>query len=183
VSEPLFSTETTGRYFEIKQRHPQADVVFLNYGANDSKVYPPATFRKKLETLGKRVEQDYPGAVIIFSTTMYVDPKHSGPYHRDDPQVPGFKDGSTRNVYFAPYNREIREFTAARGYRLADTYRGIERETRRGNWDLRKREGDGDPREDAKHQGDMVWFGNVHPNDEGTRVIAGVLLKALMRSR
>jgi lysophospholipase L1-like esterase len=182
VSEPLFASETTGRYFEIRQRHPQADVIFINYGANDSKVYPPATFRRKLEMLSSRIEKDYPGAVIIFSTTMYVDPKHSGPYHRDDPKAPGFKNGSTRNLYFKPYNKEIREFTAAHGYGIADIYRGIERETRRGNWDLRKRDGDGDPREDAKHEGDMEWFGNVHPNDEGTRVIAGILLKTLKKS-
>lgn len=184
VWEPLFTTETTGLYFGIVERRPHADVVFINYGGNDSKVYPPATFRKKLEMLSRHVEQDYPGAAIIFSTTMYVDPKHSGPYHRDDPKVPGFVDGSTRNSYLEPYNKEIREFTAAHGYGLADIYRRIEKETRRGNWDLRLRgDGDGDPRDDAKHPGDMDWFGNIHPNDRGTRIITDVLLKALMKSQ
>jgi lysophospholipase L1-like esterase len=183
VSGPLFTTETTGRYFEIVQRRPRADVVFINYGGNDSKVYPPATFRKKLEMPGRRVEQDYPGAVIIFVTTMYVDPKHSGPYHRDDPKVPGFVDGSTRNLYLEPYNRETREVSAARKYGLGDVYGRVEQETQKGKWDLRVRgDGEGDPRDDAKHAGDMAWFDNIHPNDQGTRIIAGVLLKALMMS-
>jgi lysophospholipase L1-like esterase len=184
VSEPLFSSETTGRYFEIRQRRPHADVIIINYGGNDSKVYPPATFRKKLEMLGKHVKQDFPGSLIIFVTTMYVDPKHSGPYHRDDSSVPGFKDGSTRNLYLDPYNQEVRDFTAARGYGLADVYRRVEQETRRGNWDLRVRgDGEGDPRDDPKHAGDMAWFENIHPNDQGTRIIAETLLEALLKSR
>ena len=182
VSEPLFTTKATGRYFEIVRRHPQADAVIINHGGNDSKVYPPATFRDRLEVLGRLLEKDYPGAVLIFSTTMYVDPKHSAPYHRDDPKVPGFENGRPRNEYLEPYNKEIREFTAAHRHRVADVYRRIAGETRRGNWDLRLRAGEGDPREDPKHEADMAWFDNIHPNDKGTEIIAEVLIKALMKS-
>ena len=181
VSDPLFSSETTGRYFEIVQRRPQANVIFVNYGGNDSKVYPPATFRLKLEKLATHLQRDYPGATLIFSTTMYLDPKHSAPYVREDPKVPGFKNGGSRNQYLDPYNREIRKFVKERHYRLADIYRRLERETKRGNWDLRQRgEGDGSPSEDRRHAADMAWFSNIHPNDEGTRVIADVLIRALM---
>jgi lysophospholipase L1-like esterase len=184
VSEPLFTTDTTGRYFEIVKRHPRVDAVIVNYAGNDSKVYPPATFRKRLEFLGDLLERTYHGALIIFSTTMYVDPAHAAPYHRDDPKVQGFRDGSPRNDYFEPYNKEIRQFTATQGYLLVDTFRRIESETQRGNWDFRVRgpDGDGDPNDDAKHQGDMAWFDNVHPNDQGTRLIAEGYVEALTKS-
>jgi lysophospholipase L1-like esterase len=182
VSEPLFTTEATGRYFEIVRRHPQVDAVIINYGGNDSKVYPPATFRKRLEALGRLLERDYPGAVIIFSTTMYVDPKHSAPYYRDDPKSPGFRNGRPRNEYLEPYNKEIREFTAAHGYRLADVNQRIAQETQIGNWDLRLRQGRGDPRDDPQHEGDMAWFDDIHPNDKGTEIIADVLLTVLTKS-
>jgi acyl-CoA thioesterase-1 len=182
VSEPLFTTDATGRLFDIVRRHPRVDAVVLNYAANDSKVYPQATFRKRLEALGGLLEREYPTAVLIFSTSMYLDPQHSGPYHRDDPKVPSFKDGSSRNDYLEPYNKEIREFTAAHGYRLADTFRRIKAETQRGNWDLRVRADEGDPKDDSKHQGDMAWFDNIHPNDKSTEVIAEGLVDALLKS-
>ena len=181
VSEPLFTTDTTGRFFDIVRRHPRVDAVVINYAANDSKVYPPATFRKRIEALGSLLEREYPGAVLIFSTSMYLDPQHSAPYHRDDPKVPGFKDGSSRNDYLEPYNKEIREFTAAHRCRLADTFRRIAAETEKGDWDLRVRADEADPKDDSKHQGDMAWFDNIHPNDKGTEVIAGGLVEALTK--
>jgi len=183
VSTPLFTTATTGRYFEIVHRHPQADVVMVNYAANDAKVYPPGAFREKLEMLGNLLEKTYPGAILIFSTSMYLDPTHSAPYHIENPQAPGFRDGDSRNVYIEPYNQEIRAFTAQRGCRLADTYRRLQAETQRGNWDLRVRADEADPRDDSKHIGDMKWFDNIHPNDKGTEVIARGLLDALLASR
>ena len=183
VTTPLFTTVTTGRYFEIVHRHPQVDVVMVNYGANDSKVYPPGTFRARLEMLGGLVEKAYPRAILIFSTSMYLDPAHSAPYHRENPQAPGFKDGGSRNDYLEPYNQEIREFTAVRGYRLADTFRRVRAETQRGNWDLRLRAGEDDPKDDLKHIGDMKWFDNIHPNDKGTETIARGLLDAVFASR
>ncbi len=179
VSEPLFTTETTGKYFEIVKRHPKVDVVFVNYAANDSKVYSPATFRNRLEALGKLLEKDFPGAILIFSTSMYCDPKHAAPYHIDHFKVPGFKEGSLRNEYLEPYNQQIREFTMAHGYRLADIFRRIAEETGRGNWDLRIRAGEGDPREDPNHAGDMAWFDNIHPNFKGTEIIAGLYVESL----
>lgn len=183
VSDPLFTSKTSGRYFEIVRRHPKVDAVIVNYGANDSKVYPPVTFRRHLEALGKHLEKDYPGAILIFCTTMYVDPKHSAPYRRDDPMAPGFKNGESRNKYLEPYNQEIRKFTADHGYGLADTFHRIKAETQKGNWDLRLREDDGDPMDDPKHNGDMNWFDNIHPNDKGTKVIARGLVDALLGSQ
>ena len=157
------------------------DAVIVNFAANDGKVYPPEHFRKRLEALGTLLEHTYPGARLIFSSSMYLDPAHSAPFHPDESKVAGFKDGGSRSEYLEPYNNEIREFTAARGYKLADAYRRIAAETARGNWDLRVRAGDGDPREDPKHQGDMAWFNDIHPNDAGTAVIAELLAEALTR--
>lgn len=181
VSTPLFTTTTSGRIFDIVGRHPHADAVLINYAANDSKVYPPATFRRRLEALTQLLEKEYPGAVIVICTSMYLDPNHSAPYRYEFPQVAGFKNGSSRNEYLEPYNREIREFTSARGYRLADTYRRLVAETRQGNWDLRIRADEGDPADDSKHVGDMRWFDNIHPNDRGTEIIAEGLVEALLR--
>ena len=183
VSTPLFTTVIMGRYFEIVHRHPQVDVVMVNYAANDSKVYPPGAFRGRLEMLGGMLEKAYPGAILIFSTSMYLDPAHSAPYHIENPQAPGFKDGSSRNDYLEPYNQEIRQFTAGLGYRLADTFRRLVAETQRGNWDLRVRADEGDPNDDSKHQGDMRWFDNIHPNDKGTETIARGLMDVLLSPR
>lgn len=180
VSEPLLLTETTGRYFEIVEKHPRIEVVFINYAANDSKVYTPSMFRKKLEFLGSLLEKTYPGAVLIFSTSMYLDPKHAAPYRIDEFKVPGFKPGSLRNQYLEPYNREIRNFTADRHYRLADIYREIAHETSKGNWDLRQRAEEGDPKEDPNHVGDKAWFDNIHPNGKGTGCIAKLYVKILI---
>ena len=183
VSTPLFATETTGRFFEIAQRHPQADVVIVNYAANDSKVYPPSTFRRKLEMLADQLERAYPGAILIFSTSMYLDPAHSAPYHIEEPMVTDFQDGSSRNDYLEPYNQEIRAFTSAHGYRLADTFRTLRTETQNGNWDVRLRADEGDPQADPQHQGDMKWFDNIHPNDRGTETIAQGLVEVLLSLR
>jgi len=183
VSTPLFTTAITGRYFEIVHRHPQTDVVMVNYAANDGKVYPPGAFRGRLEMLGGLLEKAYPGAILIFSTSMYLDPAHSAPYHIENPQTPGFQDGGSRNTYLEPYNQEIRVFTANRGYRLADTFHLMRAETQRGNWDLRVRADEADPRDDSKHIADMKWFDNIHPNDKGTEVIARGLVDALLASR
>jgi lysophospholipase L1-like esterase len=179
TSGPLFTTETTGGYFDTVKKHPKADAVLINFGANDGKVYPPATFRKRLEALCALLQKDYPGAVIIFSTGMYLDPKHSGSYWRDDVKVPGFKNGSSRNLYLEPYNKEARELAAAKGFLVADTYQRIEAETQKGNWDFRIRAGNGDPKDDPKHEGDMNWFGDIHPNDRGTELLAEVYADVL----
>ena len=181
VSQPLFTTETAGRFFEIVNRHPQVDAVVINYAANDSKVYPPAMFRKRLESLAALLENRYPGAVLVMCTSMYLDPHHAAPYHVENPQSPGFHDGDLRNVYLEPYNREIRELTAARGYRLADTYRRLADETARGNWDLRLRADEADPKDDPRHFGDMRWYDNIHPNDRGSEVIAAGVVAALLK--
>jgi lysophospholipase L1-like esterase len=183
VSTPLFNTESSGKSFELVRRYPRVAAVIVNYGGNDSKVYPPATFRKRLEMLGSLLERMYPGAVLIFSTSMYLDPAHSGPYHIQTPQVAGWEDGGSRDDYLEPYNQEIRSFTAARGYRLADTFRRLKTQTERGLWDLRERgaDGNGDPKDDAKHLGDRAWFDNIHPNDQGTAAIADGLVDALLR--
>jgi lysophospholipase L1-like esterase len=180
VSTPLFTTEKTGRFFEIVDRHPEVDAVIVNFAVNDSKVYSPEHFRKRLEALAELLEKAYPGARLIFCTSMYLDPAHSAPFHPEHPHVAGFRNGSSRNDYLAPYDDEIRKFTASHGYVLADTYRRMAAEAAKGNWDLRLRQGNGgDCKDDAKHVGDMAWFDNIHPNDRGTAVIAQMLLEAL----
>lgn len=183
VAGPLFTSETEGRYFEVAKKHRQVDVVVINYGGNDSKVYSPEGFRRRLETLCARVERDYPGAVVVLATGMYLDPRHSAGYWIDQPKVPGFKNGDSRNAYLASYMKEVVALANTRGYRVADTRRRIEEETKRGNWDLRLRAGDGDPKNDYKHANDMAWFDNIHPNPAGIEVIADVLVESLLKQQ
>ena len=183
VSEALFDSETTGRYFDIVKRVPRADVIVINYGGNDSKVYPPENFGKRMDSLCRRLEQQYPGATIILCTGMYLDPNHCAPYYISKPMVPGWKNGSPRNSYLEPYNVQTRTVAADRGYRVADTSRRIKQETEQGNWDLRVRgDGSGDPKDDPKHQGDMAWFDNIHPNVKCTELLASVIVDALLKS-
>jgi lysophospholipase L1-like esterase len=179
---PLLDTETAGKYFDIAQRHPNVDAVIVEYGHNDGWVYSPAHFRERLEALTGLLRRDYPGAVLIFCTTMHIDPKHSTPVSMRELKVPGFQTGRPKNDYLQAYNKEIREFAAAHRYELADIYQRLEEETVRGNWDLRMRN-NGDPKDDAQHESDMAWFTNSHPNDRGTEVIAGLLVEALTKSR
>ncbi len=182
VTTPLFTTESTGQIFDTLARYPKVDAVIVNYAANDAKVYPPAHFRQRLEALGALLEKTYPGARLIFSTSMYLDPAHSLPFTPGKSSfVPSFRDGGTRSDYLEAYNGQIRQFTAAHGYVLADLCRRIEAETRKGNWDLRRRIGNGDPAEDSKHVGDMRWFNDIHPNHRGTEVLAALLFEALTR--
>ncbi len=190
--EPLLESETTGRYFEVRERVARADVVVVAYGGNDSKCYPPTTFGKRLAALCDRLARDYPGVRIVLATGMYLDyPAHADRYWRDPPQVPGWKSGSTsRNEYFAPYFDAARALARERGYGLADMCLGLRAETAAGNWDLRIRnwrEGEratdaGAPvpaEVDQTHRDHPAWFDNVHPNYEGTRIIAEVYFDVL----
>jgi lysophospholipase L1-like esterase len=113
---------------------------------------------------------------------MYLDPKHAAPFFQDNPKVPGFKNGSLRNRYLEPYNREIREFVKRHHYGLADIYREISRETSKGNWDLRIRADEGNPADDKIHKRDRSWFDNIHPNGRGTEVIANLYARILIRA-
>lgn len=180
VSSPLFSSQTTGRYFTVVKRHPKVDVVFVLYGVNDSKVYPPATFRKRLEMLCDRLEKDYPGVKVILCTGLYIDPQHSAPYRRDRPMVTGFKNGGLANDYFTPYHDQMRALAKARNYGLADVFQRFRAETAKGNWDLRLRKNGGGPEQDQLHVGDLDWFTNNHANQRGTEIIAEVLVEALL---
>lgn len=184
TSGPLFDDDASGRYFSVLKKCPQAGVVVINYAANDGKVYAPDVFRKRLEFLCDKLEKDYPGCQIVFSTGMYLDPKHSGGYWMDTPKVPGFKNGDSRNVYLEGYNKEARELAAAKGYLVADVHRRMKEETEKGNWDFRVRgDGSGDPKDDEKHANDMNWFGNIHPNDRGTALIAETIAETLLAKR
>jgi acyl-CoA thioesterase-1 len=183
VSQSLFDSGTTGRYFDIVKRVPHADVIVLNYGANDSKVYPPESFGKRMDSLCRQLEQQYPGATLILCTGMYLDPKHCAPYSINKPMVPDWKKGSSRNSYLEPYNDQTRKVAADHGYRVADTSRRIKQETEQGNWDLRVRgDGTGDPKDDPKHEGDMAWFDNIHPNVKCTELLTSVVVDALLES-
>jgi len=187
AAEPLFTSEAEGRYYEVRRRVPKADVVFIEYGANDSKCYPPELFRQRLAALCARLESDYPQVRIVLATGMHLDyPAHAGPYWMDSPQVPGWKPGSTsRNEYLAPYFEAARALARERGYGLADVCLTMRAETAAGNWDLRVRnwppgeepdEAGGlvPPEVDAAHAQVAGWFDNVHPNYAGTELIAQV---------
>jgi lysophospholipase L1-like esterase len=199
AAEPLFTSASEGRYFEIRKRVPKADVVFIEYGANDSKCYPPEVFRHRLAALCERLTTDYPEVRIVLATGMHLDyPEHAERYWIDSPQVPGWKPGSTgRNEYLAPYFEATRALARERGHGLADVCLAMRAETTAGNWDLRIRnwppgEEAGEPgapvpaEVDAAHAHVADWFDNVHPNYAGTEVIAqvyGDVLASLVHRR
>ena len=57
-------------------------------------------------------------------------------------------------------------------------------ETAQGNWDLRIRASErAGAQDDSKHEGDMAWFDNIHPNDRGTAVLADLFAVVLTKSR
>ena len=180
TSGPLFTDDESGRYFDILRKCPQAGVVVINYVANDSKVYSPTFFRARLEFLCSHLERDFPGCTIILSTGMYLDPKHSARYRIALPKAPGFKNGSSRNEYLKGYVEEIRGLAFTKGYLLADVQHRMKEETAKGNWDFRVRAGNGDPNEDPKHEGDLDWFNDIHPNDRGTALIAATIVDAMI---
>ncbi len=188
VARPLFDpptvatvAPTTGWYFEVRKRCPKAAAVFVLFSANDSKVYPPAVFRRKFEALTDRLRADYPGAKVFLMTSMYLDPKHSSGHYQQPSMVDGFVQGDSRNVYLTPYFAEVRDLARVRGLTLVDLRARLKAETESGNWDLRVRDdGTQDDSKDAAHPGDMKWFNNIHPNRHGTEVIADLVVHALI---
>jgi len=180
VSKPLLGEEGKDWYARVRKECPEADAVIIEFSGNDGKVYSPEDFGKKLAGLCDKLAKDYPNAKIFLSTGMYLDPKHSGGYYRRPSMVKGFKQGSNRNEYLAPYYDEIRALAKKRSYALADICKRIKAETDAGNWDLRIRARGGDPKDDDKHKGDMRWFGDIHPNPRGTEVMADVYVKTLL---
>jgi len=181
ISKPLFDSPTTGWYFEVLERCPKADAIAILFGANDSKVYPPEEFYKKLSDLCDHLAKDYPQAKIFLVTGMYLDPKHSGGHWIEPSHVKGFKQGDSRNAYLSPYFEQTRELAKKRGFALADLCKRVQAETEAGNWDLRMRSDNSlDASKDAEHPGDMGWFGNIHANYKGTAVIADLLVKAIL---
>ena len=183
VADAMFTTDTTGWYFEARQRCPGADVVVIEFAGNDSKVYPPAGFYARMAALCDHVAHDYPGAKIVLATGMYLDPKHSVGYRRTPSMVEGWSQGGSRNAYLQPYYVETRKLAKERGYALADICTRIQAETEAGNWDLRIRRDDTlDDSKDAEHVGDIGWFDNIHPNLRGTGVMADVLAETILGS-
>lgn len=181
ISIPLFDSETTGWYFEVRKEVPQADAIAVLFAGNDGKVYSPEVFGQKLAILCDRLSADYPQARIVLATGMYQDPAHSAPYRRIPSMVAGFVQGSLRNEYLHPYYEEARQLARQRGYLLAEVCGRIKAETEAGNWDLRMRaDGTLDASKDAEHAGDMNWFTDIHANPRGTEVIADVLVKTLL---
>jgi len=181
ISKPLFDSPTTGWYFEVLKRCPKADAIVILFGGNDSKVYPPEEFYKKLSDLCDRLAKDYPQAKIFLATGMCLDPRHSGGYWIQPSQVKGFKQGDNRNAYLLPYYVRTRELAKMRGFALADLCERVQAETKADNWDLRMRSDNTlDASKDAEHPGDMGWFSNIHANYKGTAVIADLLVKAIL---
>ena len=181
VSKPLLDSETSGWYFEVRKRCPKADAVCIMFGANDSKVYPPEVLRQKYEKLVDRLQKDYPGAKIVPATGIWHDPKHSWRYWRTPSMVKGFKQGDNRNAYLEPFFKAVRALAEKRELAVADVWTRMQNETAAGNWDLRMRkDGTDDDSKDAARGSERGWFGNIHPNSAGRKVIADAVAKTLL---
>jgi acyl-CoA thioesterase-1 len=160
----------SGAYERMRARQHGADIIVVRFGVNDEKRVPAWEFGRHLEILLDLLDEDFPGARIILETGIYMDPEH---YFRD------------RNQTLIPYWQKTREIAAGRGHMLCDVYAAMERETAKGNWDLRIRRNmpDGsralDASQDTGREHDKVWFTDVHPNAKGTRLAAGELARCL----
>ena len=102
----------SGRYRKcVKENYAKLDVVFIRYGANDTRKYNTKEFKAKLRALCAELKRDYPGVSVILGT---------GPF------ALGLNWGNTRQ--YGPYWQAIREVAAEDGYPLADIYKRFERE-------------------------------------------------------
>jgi len=63
----------SGRYVKcVTENYPKVDVVFVRYGANDTKRYDAETFKARLRELCGRLRRDYPGVTIVLGTGPFV---------------------------------------------------------------------------------------------------------------
>jgi lysophospholipase L1-like esterase len=170
ISEPLLKEGGNDHYSNVRRQCPSADAVFIMFSANDSKVYPPEEFGKKLAALCDRIAKDYLNPRIFLVTTMYMDPNHSSDkYYRTPSMVKDFKQGASRNKYLHPFCEEIRKLAQQRKYVLVDVNERVKAESEAGNWDLRVRS---DPASDKTD--------DIHANPNGTEVIADAFVRALL---
>ena len=102
----------TGRYTKVvKENYPKIDVVFIRYGANDTRKYDVDEFRKQLGKLCDNLKHDYPDVTLIIGT---------GPYGH------GLNWGNTRQ--YGPYWQAGRDVAKERNCPLVDIYARLQKE-------------------------------------------------------
>ncbi|MBA3709020.1 MAG: SGNH/GDSL hydrolase family protein [Planctomycetes bacterium] len=104
----LFDTK---RYEKvIKSNYQKIDIAVIRYGANDSRAFPPAEFKKKVVLLCEALEKDYPGIRIVLGTGPWV------------------KDSADINKQYGGHWQVLRDVAAERKYPLAEITKRFEQE-------------------------------------------------------
>ncbi|MHC4434953.1 MAG: SGNH/GDSL hydrolase family protein [Planctomycetota bacterium] len=141
------------------------DVAFLRFGITDRKYEGIPRTIENIRALCRRLQIVFEGITVVLETDMWVDnPEH---YLWD------------RNSRLEPLYAQLRQLAANEGYPLVDIYANVAAETRRGNWDLRRRaipiEGYrwiSDDSFDEFFAYDRAYFTNIHPNNRCLGLIA-----------
>lgn len=163
----------SGAYEKMRSQVPGADIVVVRFGGNDEKRVNQNEFRNHLEIFLDLLKTDFPDAIQVLETSIYMDPKH---YHFD------------RNQTLIGYWQQTRDVAKERTLECNDVYAMMEKETLRGNWDLRIRNAPKgqkrvlDASQDTGKENDLKWFSDIHPNAKGVRLAADSLIKTLVRA-
>ncbi|HWL51036.1 MAG TPA: SGNH/GDSL hydrolase family protein [Chthoniobacteraceae bacterium] len=163
----------SGAYEKMRSQVSGADIVVVRFGGNDEKRVDQQEFRKHLELFLDLLKADFPDAIQVLETSIYMDPNH---YHFD------------RNQTLTGYWQQTRDVAKERALECNDVYAMMERETLKGNWDLRIRSAPKgqervlDDRQDAGKENDLRWFSDIHPNAKGVRLAADSLIETLGRA-
>ncbi len=84
-----------------------------------------------------------------------------------------------RNELMQPFNDAVRSAAADHGVRLVDVAARMEKETEKGHWDLRIRNGAIDSRQDATRSMETEWWDNMHLNEAGSRLVAHLVMQSI----
>lgn len=147
----------SGKYERHRPVLEGVDIAVLRFGANDEKRMEVEEYRRHFRSFMDLLRQDFPGVSFVLQTLIYLDyPNH---YFYD------------RNLELEPYSEVSRQIAAQEGHLLSDFYAVCKRETDRGNWDIRARQGlILDNSQDAGKENKVEWFSDIHPNPKGIRL-------------
>lgn len=146
-----------GVYEQHRSQLQGVDVAIFRFGANDEKRMEHGEYARHMRIFVDLLRQDFPGVHIVLQTLIYLDyPTH---YLYD------------RNQELEPFSEVSRKLAKESGFTLSDFYEAGKRETDKGNWDFRVRQGLVlDNSKDSGKENEVVWFSDIHPNPKGIRI-------------